>query len=358
MQWHNACRLILRVASLTDLGEPLPLRLPRLQDETDVLADRVAMLVRGAVHSVGTTIFLKRAFNVGYQLTVTRAVAPATGSQAATPVGGGARRPSAADGGVGTARPTLDSPITPAFAPHAGDAGDAGDAVAVIEALVRSHVPDATTTSTGSDGSNEVVFRLPLASSPSFAALFAALEALQHGGHAPSVDASVIGAGGDEPEATLRSPPAAAGCASPLLSSFGLNITTMEDVFLQIVAQTSSGNATPGKAPAKALHASVDVSSPAAGAALRLPAASPAEAGKTPSSPAATTPSTPASRAAASQRPAGCCWQLFALIVKRLLYAKRDARGCCMVLLLPVVIIFLGFGLLKLGQGGEFARCG
>ncbi len=206
-------------------------------DEADVLGDRIAIMADGRMHSVGSAIFLKRSFGVGYNLCLVPAVSSAAG------------------------------------VPGAADPRYASD---FLKALVQQHIPSAEVSS---DLGRELVLRLPLDSSPAFPPLLTSLEALTQ----PSRSA-------------------------PLLESFGVGLTTMEDVFMRVASVTRH-------------------SSEATGGVVR----GGGQGGKV-------------------YRTAGFCRQFCAVYTKRALIARRDVRGALFQVLLPVLMVVGGLALLQLGK--------
>ena len=102
-------------------------------DEADLLGDRIAIMSRGTLRVVGSSLFLKGRFGIGYHLVV-------------------------------------------ATAPVDGVATASHDAVT---RLVRSFIPLAAVEDAPAAGANELCMVLPLESIPQFAALFGALEEQQ-----------------------------------------------------------------------------------------------------------------------------------------------------------------------------------
>ncbi|RLN96484.1 hypothetical protein BBJ28_00000631 [Nothophytophthora sp. Chile5] len=108
-------------------------------DEADILGDRIAIMAEGRLQCVGSSLFLKKRFGVGYRLSFVRR-------------GGGATDRLRAK--------EADSVSIPQS----------------IADLVQQHVPQAAVTS---DIGTELTFQLPFEASPKFPALFREIEATQ-----------------------------------------------------------------------------------------------------------------------------------------------------------------------------------
>ncbi|RLN60218.1 hypothetical protein BBJ28_00003724 [Nothophytophthora sp. Chile5] len=108
-------------------------------DEADILGDRIAIMAEGRLQCVGSSLFLKKRFGVGYRLSFVRR-----------------------DGG---ATDQL----------RAEEAESASIPQSIVD-LVQQHVPQAAVTS---DIGTELVFQLPFEASPKFPALFREIEATQ-----------------------------------------------------------------------------------------------------------------------------------------------------------------------------------
>ena len=104
------------------------------------------VLANGRLQCVGSTMFLKERYGVGFVLSVVKAIAPAA------------------------------SPSVSALSPKSAASGSGGafaTDVAAIVAIVTQHVPTATVSS---DVGQELQIRLPLGAVAAFPALFQVLE--------------------------------------------------------------------------------------------------------------------------------------------------------------------------------------
>lgn len=192
----------------------------------------------------------------------------------------------------------------------------AADAGAVVD-LVRSHVPAAVV---HSSVAAELAFKVPVGETPRLAALLRALEAWR---------------------------------ADARLRDFGMGMTTMEDVFLRVAAE------------AEAASQQRDAASDARGSEVELPGLrglvaipiSSASGSGSGSSDGGTRPGTAPNAVAVSRLPAvlgrrpapATTWaQLSALITKRALILRRDARAACFQLLIPSLMLLGGLALIRL----------
>jgi ATP-binding cassette, subfamily A (ABC1), member 3 len=228
-------------------------------DEADVLGDRIAIMVPGPgrLKAVGSSLFLKGHYGVGYSLTVVKA----------------------------------DQQAVPS---------------APIVALVQAHVPQAEVTS---EAGAELAFRLPFASSPAFPALFRALDARRDSGE-------------------LR------------VSTYGISVTTLLEVFLRIGEESAhDGGAHGGDGGADGgsvvMSQQPDMDMEKAKekeAALLLLDGDDDGAALAPT----------VSNGVTFAR------HVRALVRKRYLYAVRDRKSQCCQLVLPALLVLLGLSLVKL----------
>ncbi|KAG8371966.1 hypothetical protein BUALT_Bualt12G0017800 [Buddleja alternifolia] len=130
-------------------------------DEADALGDRIAIMANGSLKCCGSSFFLKQQYGVGYTLTLVK---------------------------------------TPPTASAAAD-------------IVYSHIPSATCVS---EVGNEISFKLPLASSPSFESMFREIELCMQRSN-PSFET---------PDCGNRS--------FLGIESYGISVTTLEEVFLRV----------------------------------------------------------------------------------------------------------------------------
>ena len=201
-------------------------------DEAEYLGDRIAIMSQGALGILGSSMFLKRKFDVGYVLTAVK---------------------------------TRDLPD------HEG---------VVLSALNR-HVSGAAYLTTSG---RELRYRLPFEESGKFESLFAELE--------------------DQ-------------TSELCISDIGISVTTLEDVFLQATEREDA------PLEAKPLEAKIEEAKPdetkrvGGLEEIRL-------------------------------EPGKIFWmQLKGLLVKKLLYTRRDIGGLLAEVIVPVLIMIIGFGLLK-----------
>jgi ATP-binding cassette subfamily A (ABC1) protein 3 len=190
-------------------------------------------------------------------------------------------------------------------------ASGAPDYLTSLTQLVSTHFPSVAPPGVSA---SEVRFRLPLGRTTELSALLAAL------------DTNPVQLG---------------------VTDYGISVTTLEDVFLQVAGQGKVSNmpgstglkkSSSGRAPHSQVHSvlanTFSVENP-----LGMP---PVKLGK-PSSGGDTN----------SSRRRGCCRQTYALIMKRLSFARRDARAAFCQCLLPVVIVLAGFTMLRLAQPAD-----
>jgi ATP-binding cassette, subfamily A (ABC1), member 3 len=265
-------------------------------DEADLLGDRIGIMAHGSMRCCGSPLFLKQRFGVGYILTIVKA-------------------------------PGCDADR--------------------LLAVVRSHVPAAAV---GTNVGAELGLRLPLSSSSAFPGLLSELD----------------------------------GRAAELgVVTYGVSTSDIQDVFMKIAAGEDSQHTDNSAGPdgrAASAAAAASYSSPAASVApvVVAPAASalvppPAESfskkelssDSTPAPPsprsggggAAPTRGLAAVRADARAVQTGCgtfVRHFFALLRKRIQYARRDSRALCYTLLIPVVMTLGGLALLKAGLPKDF----
>lgn len=175
-------------------------------DEAEVLGDRVAIMSSGKLRCVGSPLWLKARFGIGYNLSVT--LKSGMGGPATTTTGAVAASP--VDGMMFGAthlqhRPGVEKTTTT----------PKNNVVVVdtdVTALVKKHVPLAEVVS---HIAREVTFRLPRQATGAFAALFEALE---------TVGKAKLGVG-----------------------DFGVGVTTLEEVFIRIADEDEAREA--GLAP-------------------------------------------------------------------------------------------------------------
>jgi ATP-binding cassette subfamily A (ABC1) protein 3 len=206
-------------------------------DEADILGDRIAIMADGRVRCCGGSMFLKRRYGVGYNLAVVKA-------------------------------PGADS--------------------AAIFAVIAAHVPSARILS---DVGAEVVVQVPMDASPSFPALFAALEE----------GSDALGA-----------------------ASYGISVTTLEEVFLKVAEEGEE------EAALAAANTAESTDAPDAEVVLETP-------------PVAAPLSSGLSAALSSKFFVHCR----ALLIKRWRFAMRDQWALIYQLLIPVAALLAGLALLN-----------
>ena len=165
-------------------------------DEADALGDRIAVLHKGRLRAVGSNAELKASNGTAYHLTFS--LAGGRGSPA------GMRR----SNGGGTSADAQDDGC--AQDPEDGSAAavvSGKDAAARLLVLTCEHVSEA---SIEQESVEEVTIRLPLHSSGAFSALFGAVDASAHG----------LG-----------------------VSSYGLSVPSLQEVFLKITADANQADA-------------------------------------------------------------------------------------------------------------------
>ncbi|KAG2483446.1 hypothetical protein HYH03_017700 [Edaphochlamys debaryana] len=257
-------------------------------EEADLLGDRVAILARGRLAAQGTGMELKAAHGVGYNLTLVM----------------DPNHPNQRQGS------TLPPSPHPAAAPGprvsaSGGAAAGGGAGAVV-AAVRLHVPSAELLSAAG---SEVVLRLPREAAAAFPPLLRELEG----------------------------PLGRQGLG---VASYGLSLTTLEEVFLSITAAAEAAAAAEqdglGPGPASAVPTSLgtpprrrsDPGSPAAAARISTSGGA--------ASPPPPPPLPPPLRG----------WRLYgqqlrALLAKRVLCARRDRLALVTQLAVPLALVAL-----------------
>ncbi|CAM9216451.1 unnamed protein product [Ectocarpus fasciculatus] len=155
-------------------------------DEADLLGDRVAIMADGALRCCGSSIFLKNYYGVGYNLTIVRDIQGAESDM----------KP-AFESGMG-AEGKIDEADIGVNNTAAQEAG-----VKPIKRLVRSHVKEATLLS---NVGAEVSFQLPNDASPSFQGMLTEIDSRK----------TELG-----------------------VNSYGLSVTTLEEVFLRVANGTA-----------------------------------------------------------------------------------------------------------------------
>ncbi|KAF5833388.1 hypothetical protein DUNSADRAFT_10320 [Dunaliella salina] len=203
-------------------------------EEADVLGDDVVIMGAGRVAAHGTPMELKAAHGEGYTLTLSLCSPPPP----PTPSNSYNQLPAAA----ATSTPQAQSQQLQAALGGAASGG--AGRMEALEALVQRHVPgaqlirctgggrtgnDSSAVAATSRGSGEMVFQLPRFDAPLFPPLLRVLDA--------SVAATnrAAGAGSLATSAGLR----AGELAGLGVSSYGLSVTTLEEVFLKVTEETT-----------------------------------------------------------------------------------------------------------------------
>ncbi|GLD99401.1 hypothetical protein PINS_up008120 [Pythium insidiosum] len=216
-------------------------------DEADILGDRIAILAEGELRCVGSSLFLKTRFGVGYRLSF-----------------------------------VLQQP-------QQSDTRRRHESETRLTTLLRAHVAAARL---ATDIGTELTFQLPFETAPAFPALFEELDARR----------DELG-----------------------VESYAISVTTLEEIFLKV----AESRAPPQQIEATGAH--VD----------------PKHAAKKKTQPSVATVDS------SRQRPTHSAlgWfllQMRALLMKRVLCAKRDKSMLFYSTLLPIIVLFAGLSALKL----------
>ena len=129
-------------------------------DEADILGDRIAIMAEGQLRCVGSALFLKKTYGVGYQLTIEKEKCSENGREVEVDVDE-AQGDTAADH-------------------HQTDA--------MLREIVKSAVPEAIRLS---NSSTEMRYQLPIASSSSFVPMLNALDEAANRGEISSYGVSI-----------------------------------------------------------------------------------------------------------------------------------------------------------------------
>ena len=213
-------------------------------DEADMLGNRIAVMADGRLKAMGSGLFLKSRYGVGYTLVVVKE--------------------------------EQSIPSAP------------------IKAVVRAAVPAAEITS---EAGAELAFRLPFEASPAFAGLFRELDARKARGE-------------------LR------------ISTYGISVTTLLEVFLRIGDDRVNAHGSP-RTPLP-------------------PSAAAAAVAEVENKSKSTNNNDMAVVARPEREDASFSRHMKALLVKRYIYASRDRKSQCCQLVLPALLILFGLSLIKL----------
>ena len=145
-------------------------------DEADILGDRIAIMSEGQLRCAGSSLFLKKQYGVGYQLTIEKS------------------RSSAAHQKLEHVRDASDSASTDSRDPPADFSGDAHEYHASIKELVESAVSEASLLN---DVGTEMRYQIPLGAASKFPALFRDLDSETDKGSIASYGVSVTTLGTD-----------------------------------------------------------------------------------------------------------------------------------------------------------------
>jgi ABC-type multidrug transport system ATPase subunit len=125
-------------------------------DEADILGDRIAIMAEGQLRCVGSPLFLKKTYGVGYQLTIEKGAS--------------------------------NEKCREADEVQTNTAADYHQTDAMLRDIVKSAVPEATRLS---NSSVEMRYQLPIASSSSFVPMFDALDEAVNRGEISSYGVSI-----------------------------------------------------------------------------------------------------------------------------------------------------------------------
>jgi ATP-binding cassette, subfamily A (ABC1), member 3 len=158
------------------------------QDEADILGDRIAILAEGRLRCFGSSLFLKKTYGVGYQLTIDRGQV-------------GLRRGSHDEGLIDTPKTTKKRGTELQKSEIESEGDDEHMSAAQdrkLKCIVTGAVRNATLLS---DVGSELSYQLPLSAAPSFAPMLSELDTLVERG---------------------------------AISCYGVSITTLNEVFLLV----------------------------------------------------------------------------------------------------------------------------
>jgi ATP-binding cassette subfamily A (ABC1) protein 3 len=275
-------------------------------EEADLLGDRIAIMAEGSARCAGSGMFLKQRFGLGYTLTVVKA--------------------------------------------------DHGVAVDAIVATLRAHVPSVVI---AGDAGQELKLTLPLESSSSFEPMFAALDAAREAlgvvayGMSITTLEDVFLRAADDPSALLPGHghgSAAGGARARGATAVVVNVAHSDRT---LAALTAAEEATPsdgshGSGSTTYGAASIAVGAAAGGTVKNgMPGAAVAAGG-------GATLSVSEMRRRARTELVGCsgfCKHVYAIILKRAAFARRDLRTLLCQVLIPVVLVVGGLALIGLAQG-------
>lgn len=282
-------------------------------DEADILGDRIAIMAEGKLQCVGSSLFLKSAYGVGYTLTLVKDAIASNSSASAV-------RDSQVDSSQGGAQLQLQA--------RNAQKERRDQQTAEINELVTRFVPVAEPLSTvGAEQS----FRLPFAASSQLASLFEEIERTK---------------------------------TRLLIAEYGISVTTLEEVFMRVGKSVHSDKS---RLDAEA-EESANTGEPVVATPIHesLPAHD-QRSGSFPYDRASNTYKTGIDQSREMSKIAANSqisqpepeWQedsgfsafyhhFRALLIKRAIIGKRDQRMVLCQLVLPVVLVVLGLGLLMI----------
>lgn len=148
-------------------------------DEADILGDRIAIMAEGQLRCAGTSLFLKKHYGVGYQLTIEK--------------GRNHERKEKPEQVKSIEYAETETASTDSQDPPADFYGDDHEYHAGIKELVESAVPEASLLN---DVGTEVRYQIPLGAASKFPVMFEGLDSEADKGTIASYGVSVTTLGG------------------------------------------------------------------------------------------------------------------------------------------------------------------
>eukprot|EP00878_Enallax_costatus_P019215 GHUV01020268.1.p1 GENE.GHUV01020268.1~~GHUV01020268.1.p1 ORF type:complete len:1409 (+),score=442.81 GHUV01020268.1:441-4229(+) len=311
-------------------------------EEADLLCDNIHIMAEGRLVASGTPLTLKAQYGVGYTLTVVLQKAARMANPNLTTSHRHSRSCSSSsigfsrEGGTGLGLGATLNPVSGsasslvAAAAAGGGSQQSQQSSAAVEALlqvIRDHVPSAVLLSAAGA---EVSVRLPKEESAAFPAVLRSLDA----------EADVLG-----------------------VASYGLSVTTLEEVFLAIADQAVSLHSKPAHLRNASTSSTLSTSSGVKAHDTTVPAVG---AASTDATSAATEASKASAGSSSVMNGAECSddkqgdddgllhggwlyWQQFqALFVKRMLCARRDRLAVITQLLVPMLLVLIAMAVSSL----------
>ena len=155
-------------------------------DEADILGDRIAIMAEGQLRCAGSSLFLKRHFGVGYQLTIEKSRDGAHEQPKQTK--------DLKDYADTDLKDYADTESTDSRDPPGDMVDDSHEYHAGIKELVKSSVPESTLLG---DVGTVVRYQIPLGAASKFPALFECLDGETDNGNIASYGVSVTTLGKD-----------------------------------------------------------------------------------------------------------------------------------------------------------------